>query len=345
MGLLRFYLALIVLMAHDISAIASSESGSALQLFSGIGGQAAVESFFVVSGFYIALILDTTYKKSPVVFYANRLLRIFPMYWTCLVAYILLVRTPVTLTPHAWLSNVFLIGGDGFSQIVFPQSSVEFIVPPAWTLVLELLFYVIAPFVVRLNSKTLATLLATLLVIKILLVGAILHLPEPWNQRIFPLELPYFLAGILIFRFRGKLRRTVETNHWIMFASLTLALSGSIIRFLASQSGTLTELYLAPLLFVASTVLFIPYLMEWSKGRTWDRYLGELSFPIYLVHFGVMILFVRYRVDMAWLSDDVVALALLVTFTLLLSAALERLNVAVEVARARLRVLATQKFN
>lgn len=45
------------------------------------GGKIAVELFYIISGFYIALILDNKYKDSIRLFYTNRLLKIFPTYW------------------------------------------------------------------------------------------------------------------------------------------------------------------------------------------------------------------------------------------------------------------------
>jgi peptidoglycan/LPS O-acetylase OafA/YrhL len=47
----------------------------------------AVEAFFVISGFYMALILESKYsspKDGHWLFYSNRALRIFPMYYATL---------------------------------------------------------------------------------------------------------------------------------------------------------------------------------------------------------------------------------------------------------------------
>ncbi len=78
MGLLRLLLAISVVLAH-------------LQFIFGyslIGTRPAVQSFFIISGFYMSLILTEKYvgkKGSYFLFISNRFLRIFPIYWLTLI--------------------------------------------------------------------------------------------------------------------------------------------------------------------------------------------------------------------------------------------------------------------
>ena len=76
MGSLRLLLAISVLIAHS----------GPISGFSLIGGIEAVEIFFIISGFYMALILNTKYVgvNSYYLFITNRFLRIFPTYWLVL---------------------------------------------------------------------------------------------------------------------------------------------------------------------------------------------------------------------------------------------------------------------
>jgi peptidoglycan/LPS O-acetylase OafA/YrhL len=82
-GLLRILLAISVFCAH------SRPLGSLRWL----SGDLAVESFFVISGFYMQLILSTKYTKERLgntwvwQFYKARYLRLLPVYWVgCLLA-------------------------------------------------------------------------------------------------------------------------------------------------------------------------------------------------------------------------------------------------------------------
>ena len=77
MGLLRLLLSLSVLAAH---------TQYWPKYFHGVGGLSAVEIFFVISGFYMSLVLSKTYKGNRRAFYINRILRIYPLFYIVLIA-------------------------------------------------------------------------------------------------------------------------------------------------------------------------------------------------------------------------------------------------------------------
>lgn len=81
MGLLRFLLAISVVCAH---------CGSFFGRISFVGGEIAVQSFFIISGFYMSLVLDRKYDAAAnltnyKLFITNRLLRLYPIYWIILI--------------------------------------------------------------------------------------------------------------------------------------------------------------------------------------------------------------------------------------------------------------------
>ena len=77
MGLLRLILALNVVIAH---------AGGNIFKVTSVGGLISVETFFMISGFYMSLILTSKYKGLDKygLFMSNRLLRLFPIYFTVL---------------------------------------------------------------------------------------------------------------------------------------------------------------------------------------------------------------------------------------------------------------------
>src|SRR5260370_1566559 len=85
MGIFRLWLASVVLLSHAPYGVAGQP------LF----GATAVSSFFVVSGFYMQLLLSERFGVGAAVdFYASRLLRIFPLYWLALFLSLFLVAHP-----------------------------------------------------------------------------------------------------------------------------------------------------------------------------------------------------------------------------------------------------------
>ena len=95
MGVFRTFLAL---------AVASSHTGLNI-----IGimpfGALAVRSFFMVSGFYMYMILDTKYLKLPDgtrLFYTNRMWRLYPSYLVVLILSFLAMVVTGTTTMRIW---------------------------------------------------------------------------------------------------------------------------------------------------------------------------------------------------------------------------------------------------
>ncbi|WP_369798091.1 acyltransferase family protein, partial [Cryobacterium sp. MLB-32] len=159
----------------------------------------------MISGFYMGLVLNGTYRNRKGAFYANRALRIFPEFW--IVVIVTLVLRVVVLHENffaqinavpfpgnvlLYLSNSTIFGSD---TVMFLQSTGDqitvgpflestpllfplLLIPQAWTLVLELTFYLLAPFLVKLRSSVLIGIVITALVAKYVVAGAILNLED-----------------------------------------------------------------------------------------------------------------------------------------------------------------------
>ena len=73
MGCFRLFLALSVVAGHTSSKVFGLPT---------IGASEAVSLFFVISGYYISMVINTKYFYAPKrTFYISRILRIFPMYF------------------------------------------------------------------------------------------------------------------------------------------------------------------------------------------------------------------------------------------------------------------------
>ena len=163
MGILRLMFALSVLIFHS----------GMLFNYNIANPRIAVFSFFIISGFYMALILDKKYKSgnSKFLFWSNRALRIFPVYWitlTVLFIFILLkfyfhigtednaITHYLTYAPKTSPAEFYFNLLNFISRNITLIISVDYIrvnnsVPgyllilQAWTLQVELLFYLVAP--------------------------------------------------------------------------------------------------------------------------------------------------------------------------------------------------------
>src|SRR5581483_8309273 len=113
------------------------------------------------------------------------------------------------------LSNLLLLGQDWVmflgvqdGRLAFfsdfkrsdPMLYTGLLVPQAWTLGVELSFYLIAPWVLKDVRRVLA-LLSLSLALRVALVLTGIGLQDPWTYRFFPTELALFLVGALAQRY------------------------------------------------------------------------------------------------------------------------------------------------
>ena len=309
MGSFRFILAMSVVYGH-----AGDFFGFPL-----IPGDTAVQAFYAISGFYMALVLNEKYRPESstyFLFITNRFTRLFPVYVAVLVLTLLLAfavsqlsstQLPFVtqwraLSPLAWSSDVFLLGsqllmwGQDFyffltlkaGALVFwpdfhtaPQRlDTLLVIPQGWTLGLEFSFYLIAPFIVRRPPATIAIVLAASLVLGLILQFGLGYYGDPWSYRFFPSEVAVFLVGALGYRvYRSRDPGVDRTVFLAAIACVGVAL-------LVNRWHGLTRV--ASVCFLVMSFGLIPFLFRTTKHRLIDRHLGELSYPIYVCHFLVI---------------------------------------------------------
>ena len=316
MGLLRFYLALAVVNVHG-------------HIFNHnlIYPDIAVQSFFMISGFYMAMILNEKYNHPSVTymdFIMSRFFRIAPAYFlmglltiiVSLVAwfgfssqlspikywvdyknqltigsiiYIILVQFSLIGLDTIMFSTVNAFGGL-VHTLDFNAHNVKLwhllLVPQGWTLALEFYFYLLAPFIVKRSIKFIVTLIVASFIFR--LVAAVffnLHL-DPWSYRFFPFEIMFFLSGSLAYRLSKKLDfEDSYTKKLILgFCFLLIIGAGMIGRYASLRNN----LYLLSPIFIGVVFLSIPKLFELTKFIKADRYIGELSYPLYISHMLVI---------------------------------------------------------
>jgi peptidoglycan/LPS O-acetylase OafA/YrhL len=341
MGVLRLLLALSVVFWHM--------KDHPFVLFH---GGMAVEAFFVVSGFYMALVINEKYSRLPSApsrswvsaFYLSRVLRLAPAYLlVCLVEAIWYVWNgtpnvfaPNDLTPQARLAlvflNVFIVGQDVWVTLWqhtatgIPNSAVQSVadffgksaaepmyifIGQAWSLGVELMFYLIAPFVLLYRRRVLVVLAVTLLIRFYFLQHADVFPNAPWRSRFFPSNLPFFFFGVVGYWIYLK---TAEFRH-ARKVGLAFAVAGGVFLLGSVIFAGGAFLFKGPKdydqprfwVFYLLLAVGIPFLFRLTKDSKWDGYVGELSYPIYLVH--GLVLGIVYGMDMGLSAKIITSLA------------------------------------
>ncbi len=333
MGTVRTLLAISVLITH-----------SELILGRGLlSGDMAVTCFYILSGFLITLILKEKYASTKA-FYINRALRIYVPYLAALIFSVIVFwaiqdryHDPTHTYRQAtesgsWLwviwssiSNLTLAGIDltryigvqNDNSIVFPgflhnglgSGHAMLFVPQAWTLALELQFYLLAPFIVRLRVHWLAALTLAFLLGRTVIFNRIRQNGLPIDDAaIFPMQLQYFLLGSLAFHGYRALRAWAapERIKRGLSAAFTLLAVAMIFKGLDVLHNSLRSTYDLFYVLFAATVPFMFYL---SKDWKWDSRIGEYSYPIYVFHYAVAALLWKHATA-PWVGEAVLVITL-----------------------------------
>ena len=275
MGALRLFLALLVVVNHIW--------GPAENML----GFQAVMSFYMLSGYLMTKVVQDVYgtdARGVGRFLVNRALRLLPAYWlfAVLTLALLLVMPPsfswggmvqVPATSVDWLSNLTLI------DLAWAEGV---LIPPAWSLGIEALFYIAMPLVLARSRRSVEIWAAVSLVITVALVidGA------GFGYRYYPCYAAslFFSLGALCHVHARALRHVALPPFLLWPAIIVLA-----VLAVASEVAGLSHLYWA---YYAGAVLFAVILLTIVKqpapGRIRarvDRWFGDLAYPVFLSHF------------------------------------------------------------
>ena len=359
MGVFRLLLALFVVLGH-LPGLGEWTN----PFFGWMRGGTAVQAFFILSGFYMAMILDSKYNLgSPKGFYYSRVLKIFPIYYVVLLSGVIITiliatigfdiydlgdnppagydypsvisnvffLSPELLDPLGFvllfLSHVFLIGQDFAYGLVTtptglitveqfrmteiwgtfgvsaggsllrwqPTSNVPYMtlekylfVPQAWSLGMELIFYAMAPFLLRIRSRSLVALTIVTLGLRFYMLELTpLGNNSFFGYKFFPFEFGFFLIGILSFKCYQLLENSNFNlaHHHRYGAAILLCATALCYDLLPDPKNWF-------FFGIAAILLPISFKFDGSDGSTsryirwdrFDRFLGDLSYPLYISH-------------------------------------------------------------
>lgn len=264
----RFVLASVVLTGH-LNYLPGYHPWTAVGLFLNQGS--AVYGFLMISGYSIAASLD----RSAEGFFARRFRRIWPSYLVSLalgVAVALAVKRPVHLTANVVLQPLV------WSELLASLTMTQTFLAPAlsadgqiWTLAVEWWDYMLAPVIRRWSTPILSVIVAISLAYYCLV-------PPPENPAnttggwMFLVLAWWWLSGFLYYRHRGTA---------LGYALLVLP------PLFAASYGWIGRAAFIGIAALASC----EYIALSDRVSRLFNWLGDLSYPLYLVHVPVMFAF------------------------------------------------------
>lgn len=266
-GFFRLVLALIVFVSH----------GTRIAI-----GSSAVYLFFGLSGYWIYQMYLHKYSKtrSPYLTYmVSRLWRLLPVF--------LLINTAAILVETFYLRKSFLSGG-AFARLHFIFSNIFLLgydslpnkpLVPAWSLDLEMQFYIVAPLLIWWVRKR----PRALLFVSAILTAITFYFALP----LMTLGIFFFAAGLATAASPWKPSKSIAVS------SLALTLLAIVACVASPWKGVLlTGSHPGPLdvynglanLLLALIALPLALFTTQQKGDSHDSIYGELSYIVYLLH-------------------------------------------------------------
>lgn len=248
-------------------------------------GVIAVAVFYVISGYVItALFSERFFLKNDLKgFYWERTLRIAPQYYfylgICIITFYVVdlsssFFSPNPISAKSLLFNISLIPLGLYSY--FPTSGIFGVIPPAASLGVEVIFYLLFPFIFRTKQRIRFA----------LSVSTVVLCAATWDL-IPRLEFSYYsLPGVFIFFALGHCLEK-EYLHLIWpFLALAIANFLALVVFGEIKKGFNKELLIG--LVIGLTVVRNAALI---KPPAWDRFLGNATYGCFLGHYPVLVLF------------------------------------------------------
>lgn len=320
---LRGVAAILVLIYHIFEGFAFAEStnGEGSGLITTLNhGHIAVDFFFILSGFVISYAYDDRWGKMSLGgFFKRRLIRLHPMLiMGAVVGVISFLLTGCQqwsgeVTPTSWvmialLLTIFMVPAlPGLPYEVRGNGEMFPLNGPMWSLFFEYIGNILYALVIRrLSTKLLAVLTAILGVLHAWIfvgdlsgydsvgIGWTIDTINFWGglvRMLFPFSMGMLLA-------RTFKPREVKGAFWICSAMLIAVFAVPYI----AKSGAISLNSLYEVVCIAVIFPFIVWLGACGKGGDnytgrINNFLGELSYPLYIVHYPIMYIFYKWLIE------------------------------------------------
>lgn len=285
--ILRGLAAVATVIGHSYMAVPGTVAGQSLltQLLPcTLPLRAAVDLFFMISGFVMMAQISRPQPPTWPTFLARRVLRIYPLYWL----------STLLLVPALFAGSGLGLRGDGtqpsllLSLTLLPQDGVP-LLAQAWSLVHEMVFYVVVALILATGTTRHArAILATIglvAVIQSAMGGALAH------THLFSVHMVEFLAGMTAWQLYGRLAPRVA----LLCGGLGCTSLTAIGIAVADQPSYPLDaperivLYGLPAFLLLLCALGLNQVRLPIRIARLARLLGDTSYSIYLFHVGPLV--------------------------------------------------------
>lgn len=300
-------------------------------------GDIAVNVFIIISGFVITHLIESKHERyAP--YLVRRFFRIFPVYLFCLLLAIIITNLYQAAYFHPWVvglemrqarameeSSRFLshlglhltLLHGVFSDSFLPFSSSTFLAP-AWSLSLEWQFYLVAPALIFLVSRSGYTMVLTIAVLLGFFALAHSQVLGIWSYPSFlPLSIHYFLIGILSRQCLGQLQRNeARVEAFVAVAALIAILSGPVeaLIWITFFSFAMSEIGLMRLEIFGGGRIMALFVLHPTVAR-----IGTWSYSTYLIHIPVFSVVVgTVTLCLPAISQELVVLLVIISLPIVL---------------------------
>lgn len=281
-GVFRFLLAVIVMIYHSVGFLTI--------------GHYAVYVFFILSGFWIFKMYNEKYMNfhnSYWVYLESRIFRVAPIYFLILsftiLVYFIIPELNYKLDSGTYSKIKSVL--KNYSLLGLASSKYAFIVP-AWSLDIEIQFYIIAPILLLITKLNKGK--AYIIIIS-LLCPIIGHFVRPFSSEILILSyIPLFIVGGCIYIYKSKVSNQLIVSC-LVIAVFIMLLNYTIpfLRndYLFNKKAVILSFSYQEFINVFLTFLTLPFIIRNVTIRNaykYDNILSSMSYVIYLLHWPLL---------------------------------------------------------
>jgi peptidoglycan/LPS O-acetylase OafA/YrhL len=198
-----------------------------------------------------------------------------------------------------------------FSGAANANAIIFIFIGQAWAVGIELIFYLISPFILKKRTSFLLGILIFSLILRIALYYFGFD-NNPWRDRFFLTDIAFFMFGALAYKFykQFKFSKNIKPFYYI-FPVLVISI---IIAYNYFPNQIIYYFSIKEWLFYGILTLSLPFMFIISnKMRDFDRFTSELSYPVFLSHV-VIINFVAIFINFNLYDVSAKSWVILLTF-------------------------------